>query len=40
MRDSTCLAKGQVTLALVSSEHGRPRRIPTSMRQKITDLQG
>lgn len=38
MRGSTCLVDGQVTLALVCSEHGRPRRIPAAMRQKIEGL--
>ncbi len=39
MRGATCLVEGQVTLALVSSEHGKPRRIPAAMRQKIEALQ-
>ncbi|WP_435212512.1 tol-pal system-associated acyl-CoA thioesterase [Luminiphilus sp. nBUS_16] len=38
MRGTTCLVEGQVTLALVSNEHGNPRRIPAAMRQKIEGL--
>lgn len=38
LRDATCLVTGEITLALVSREQGRPRRLPAAMRQQIGDL--
>ncbi|MDG1065960.1 MAG: tol-pal system-associated acyl-CoA thioesterase [Luminiphilus sp.] len=37
LRGATCLVNGQVTLALVNSEDGRPRRLPATLRQKVAD---
>jgi 4-hydroxybenzoyl-CoA thioesterase len=39
LRGATCLVEGTVTLALVSSENGRPCRLPADLRQKIKDSQ-